>query len=92
MAGVPEAVVHGDGEHSTHEEVRDHVLTLSGHTDGEAADADDHQHHLHLCCGGVALPSELQIALTVLADHAASESAVQSPVRRHQLLLRPPIT
>ncbi|WP_348675852.1 hypothetical protein [uncultured Abyssibacter sp.] len=91
MAGVPEAVTHDAADAMTHEEVRDHVMTMQGHVGDESGQSDDHQHHLHLCCGGVAIPSEAMLTLANEPHAPATEPDTDSPIRRSRTLLRPPI-
>ncbi len=93
-AGVPETVIHdGAVEPPGHEEVRDHLLSLSAVLDEHINDADDaeHQHHLHICGCGVALISALALGWPEPAVRMTPGHRAPAPVRRVETLLRPPI-
>ncbi len=90
MAGVPESVAHVDGGQMTHEEVRDHLMTVS--VDHDADSDSEHHHQLHLCSGGVAIPSEMSLNLTVAHGEGTTECLQYAPIHRSRTQLRPPIT
>ncbi len=93
-AGIPEAVVHdGPSGPQGHEEVRDHLLSVSVDLDEHvsAAGEQEHQHHLHICGCGVALVSALELDWSAVASPVVLTRHVVAPIKRVDRLLRPPI-
>lgn len=93
-AGVPEAVVHdGPLQPAGHEEVRDHLLSISADVDEHvSADGEqEHQHHLHICGCGVALLSALEMAWSTAVNPVVFTRQTVAPIKRFDRLLRPPI-
>lgn len=93
-AGVPELVVHTDpAGQSAHEEVCDHLLSVSAAADEHVTGDDaEHQHHLHICGCGVALVSALELGWSALIGYAVVPRQIMAPVDRGESFLRPPIS